>query len=697
MDHPTAAHDTVAPARPLPELLEPGQIIAERYRVEALLGRGAFGRVYRATHTMMKTQVAIKTLVGDLHDQQEARARFQREAQAAGAIDHPHVCRVTDFGELRDGSFFMVMEFLDGRTLEQEIQRRGVLRAEESIEILVQVCRALERAHEMGIVHRDLKPENIMLLAREGNPAYVKILDFGIAFAQPSEKVNFSTEKLTRVGTVCGTPHYMSPEQVVGDDIDHRSDLYSLGIIFFEMLSGRVPFQSDKLTALMMMQLTERPPDLDQVAPSPVPPAVKAIVERLMDKEPASRFQSAAALREALIAARAALPHFDPVSFATATSMSSLSQELPLKQPGASPTAWATPAAPKAPGQPSATFARLDALKHKLPPALASLPTSALVFVAAGLAGSILLLLVVLIALATSGSPSSSSPLASSASPPKAADVAPALAKAPEQDPEARQLQHKLQLDLEGSRLQFKKDPKISLVLEELIVGNLDAGLERLHALEPDYGEHAHFHYFKGAALARQKRWDEAASSYARAMTLDLRYAGDKDVLAHLGECFEAKSCEAGLQAVAASLDADPKTQAIWLNLLTQKTLDVKAKQGQRKAAKLLLAHPQAAQQEPWLIAAAKLALASSCKERVALIEQLGQAKQERALPALRQLSRLPTRGCGFLKREDCHKCLRAPLRKAIASIKKTSGGELTADEAGEDAAEEGGEEGSSP
>lgn len=656
MDSPTINSAQSEPTRSAPRPLEVGEVVATRYRVDALLGQGAFGRVYRATHTLMKTSVAIKTLMGDVHDLEEARARFLREAQAAGAMDHPHICRVTDFGELQDGSFFMVMEYLNGRTLEREIQSRGVLRVDESIDILVQVCRALERAHEMGIVHRDLKPENIMLLSREGNPSYVKILDFGIALTQASEQVNFSNEKLTRVGTVCGTPHYMSPEQVVGDEVDHRSDLYSLGIIFFEMITGRVPFQSDKLTALMMMQLSERPPSLKSVASQPIPDAVDQIVSKLLLKDADARFQSASELKDALIHARAMLPNFDPARFATSTSMSSLSTELPTFVDGVAPTAASTPLRPPAP-QGASTFAQIDAIRAKLPPMFSSLPTTALLFIGVGLMGSLILSAIVVVVLLLN-KPNT-----------QPEQILPSNVIADEAGPKKAK-QQKIQLDLEQSRLKFKKDPKVSLVLEELIMGNVDSGIKKLEALDAELKAQSHYHYFLGAAYAQKEDWNLSMTAYAQAINADLRYAGDKDFLSHLESCLDAKNCDDGIAALQKTLKSTEKTQEMWLRLLAKKAIDPEARRGQQRAAKLLMDEPGFSKLPAWEQSSVKLVEARGCKERVALIEELAEAKEARSLPVLEQLTKLPRRGCGFLKRDDCHKCVRGPLKKAIDAIK---------------------------
>lgn len=268
-----------------------GQLVAGRYRVEQLLGAGGMGAVYRAEHTQLRKSVALKVLHRSMLTNEEAVARFEREGIAAARIEHSNVASATDFGRLEDGAFFLVMEYVDGRSLAGAL-REGPLAPDRAVRIGRQVLEALEAAHSLDIVHRDLKPDNIMLVEREGSER-VKVLDFGIA------KVRFAdapSGQLTQLGTVFGTPEYMCPEQAMGQAVDHRADLYAFGIILYEMLAGQVPFQADDLMVLLTKQMTEVPPML----PQSVPTDLQSLVARLLAKEPADRPQSAAAVRAEL-------------------------------------------------------------------------------------------------------------------------------------------------------------------------------------------------------------------------------------------------------------------------------------------------------------------------------------------------------------------------------------------------------------
>src|SRR5690606_8292067 len=192
-----------------------------------LLGEGGMGQVYRAQHVHMRKTVAIKVLHRELTMQPEIVARFEREAVAAARIEHPHVAAATDFGQLPDGSFYLVLEFIEGRSLTALWAEHGRLPPARALAIARQVCDALDAAHSAGIVHRDLKPDNVMLLAREGDADFVKVLDFGIAKLQSDD--TSGQPALTKAGTVFGTPEYMAPEQAQGAGVDARSDLYTLG------------------------------------------------------------------------------------------------------------------------------------------------------------------------------------------------------------------------------------------------------------------------------------------------------------------------------------------------------------------------------------------------------------------------------------------------------------------------------------
>jgi serine/threonine-protein kinase len=263
-----------------------GQLIAERYRVEELLGEGGMGAVYRATHIQLQKSVALKVLHPHLTQVDEAVARFEREAVASARIEHANVVNATDFGRLEDGAFFLVLEYVKGQSL-RELLDRGPLPEPRALHIARQITQALSAAHAQGIVHRDLKPDNVMLIEKDGDADFVKVLDFGIAKVSSARETKAPT--LTRFGAVFGTPQYMAPEQAAGRTVDGRADLYAVGIILHEMLSGRAPFDADDLLVLLTQQMTQPPPSL----PGWVSPSTAEVINRLLEKEAESRFQTA--------------------------------------------------------------------------------------------------------------------------------------------------------------------------------------------------------------------------------------------------------------------------------------------------------------------------------------------------------------------------------------------------------------------
>jgi eukaryotic-like serine/threonine-protein kinase len=287
------------PARPGPKALI-GSMISDRYRIERLLGEGGMGAVYQAEHTLMRKRMAIKVLHPEMTRLPEVVARFEREAMAAAHIDHPHVVTATDFGKLEDGSFFLALEYVEGKSL-REVIGQGRLDLGRSLHIGRQIAAALSRAHALKIVHRDLKPENVMLVNREGDADFVKVLDFGIAKVQIGELTAGDVNKaepgqsvLTQAGMVYGTPEYMAPEQALGQPVDSRADLYALGCIIYEMLCGVRPFDAESKVALLGMQVTAPVPAMATKAPGAnIPPEVEALVKKLLAKEASERIADA--------------------------------------------------------------------------------------------------------------------------------------------------------------------------------------------------------------------------------------------------------------------------------------------------------------------------------------------------------------------------------------------------------------------
>ncbi|GAB4208581.1 MAG: hypothetical protein OHK0013_27170 [Sandaracinaceae bacterium] len=282
-DHP--------PSVPPPDPLV-GRTVDGRYRIEAVLGEGGMGLVYRARHAVLNKPLAIKVLRPEVSRDAEVMSRFQQEAQSASAIGNHHIIDISDFGVLPDGSTYFVMEFLDGVPLTKAIEETHPMPAARVIHIAKQLCDGLGAAHERNIVHRDLKPDNVYLIRRGNDTDFVKVLDFGIA------KVGGSSSKLTKAGQVFGTPHYMSPEPCSGAVVDQRTDIYALGVMLYEMTSGRVPFDADNLMGILTKHLYEQPiPPRELPPPVDVPPGLEAIIMKCLAKSADARYQSMAELR----------------------------------------------------------------------------------------------------------------------------------------------------------------------------------------------------------------------------------------------------------------------------------------------------------------------------------------------------------------------------------------------------------------
>jgi serine/threonine protein kinase len=266
-----------------------GQVIDARYQIDSKIGTGGMGSVYRATRLQIGDEVAIKILHPQQIDGSQAVERFRREAQASARLKHPNAVTIHDFGVSAEGLQYLVMELVEGSSLRQIIKEQGPLNPSVATEIITQVCAALDEAHRQNIIHRDIKPDNI-IINLVANVLRVKVLDFGIARLRDQTASN-----LTQTGSVMGTPHYMSPEQCIGEELDNRSDIYSLGIVLYEMLCGIVPFNSPTSTAVVVQHVTQTPPPL-RVLNVSISAAVESVVLQALEKRREARPQTAGAL-----------------------------------------------------------------------------------------------------------------------------------------------------------------------------------------------------------------------------------------------------------------------------------------------------------------------------------------------------------------------------------------------------------------
>src|SRR5438876_6770849 len=296
---PLQADATVAGAVPVDPLV--GHTLDDKYRLEARLGIGGMGTVYRARHLLIDRPVAIKVLNPRFVEDEAARTRFRREAKACGRLQHVNAVTVTDFGTSRDGYVYLVMELLEGRTLRDILAKEAPLDPARSVSLMLQVSAAVAAAHEAGIIHRDLKPGNIFIVQRAEVPAVVKVLDLGIAKLAADSLDEDEPKTLTQVGAMIGTPRYMSPEQCNGAELTPAADVYSLGVILYEMLTGTVPFSGSTPLAIAMKHTSELPRRPREFVAS-IPAALEDVVLHALEKGPQDRPANAAEFRQELLA-----------------------------------------------------------------------------------------------------------------------------------------------------------------------------------------------------------------------------------------------------------------------------------------------------------------------------------------------------------------------------------------------------------
>ena len=283
-----------SPASPTSIIVAPGSVLGDTYRVEEPLGRGGMGEVFAARHLRTGRRYAVKTILGGPRADEAAFRRFEREATAASALGHPGIVQVHDFNATEAGTFYLVMDLLEGETLEKRLEN-GPLPWADTQKISLELCSALATAHEHGLLHRDIKPSNVFLARSKGAPERSVLVDFGLV-----KPLNESGSLLTSMGAVVGTPMYMSPEQARGETLDIRSDVYSLGAVIFEALTGSPPFVDRTMAAVYARLLGEPPPRASHVAKRPVPHAIDDVLARALAKDRGQRYPNARSMSDAI-------------------------------------------------------------------------------------------------------------------------------------------------------------------------------------------------------------------------------------------------------------------------------------------------------------------------------------------------------------------------------------------------------------
>ena len=300
-----------------------GQVVGDRYRICRTIGKGGMGVVYEAQHLLIGRKVALKTMAAHAAISPLSIERFRREAQAAASVGNSHIVDVLDMGQLDAGSFYIVLEHLDGTDLGFTIASSGHFTVQRGLHVIRQLCDALSAVHAAGIVHRDLKPDNLFLIQRDDDRDFVKVLDFGVC-----KFLDAPGAGLTASGDMVGTPLFMAPEQIEGRSSDHRTDIHALGAILFFVLTGRPPYEASSLPKLFVSICSQVPPSLRTYRPE-ISPALDAVVSRALDKDPARRFQSCEALKAALLSSCGSDDEFDAtlVNCAVAPNRSSVSSD----------------------------------------------------------------------------------------------------------------------------------------------------------------------------------------------------------------------------------------------------------------------------------------------------------------------------------------------------------------------------------
>ena len=632
-----------------------GTLLADRYRIDALVGEGGMGKVYSAEHVLMRKRLAVKVLRRELTSVPEVVARFEREAMAAGNIEHQNVAAATDFGKLPDGAVFLVLEFVSGRSLRDEIAR-GPFQVDRALHVARQISSALSAAHAQGIVHRDLKPENVMLVEKGGDPDFVKVLDFGIAKVPLGEAVGQkSGNPITKAGMVFGTPEYMSPEQALGQNVDGRADLYALGVMFFEMLSGVRPFSSQSSVGILGQQLSKPTPTFAERSPGLiVPPAAEQIAHKLLARDASERFQTAPELSRAIDVLLAPLPGHGVYRYTLADgsrpSISDAETLLRIEPP-------LVPEAAPAPVAPASVFPTplgssglktifirfvrdFERSRRRWPlpvrDALRPLPTPALL-----LAGAVVisLLATIVIALGIKGG--------------RALRGAPVLASAAAGG--------------SASSSPFSGPAPADTASEAALQDAQKAGPAALEVLAGKYPRDPRVALEQARAALAAKDYVKAVGGVGRALNLEPALSENKQLASILFQTAQVKaSSDASFALMFGPMDKHGPDIAYDLAAteVVKPWIRARADQGLRSPDFTRLATPA-------LSVAVALRYTTSCQQRYALLARAKELGDERTLGYLNMYK--ATTGCGRRQKDDCNACLRVDSRlsDAIDAIKQ--------------------------
>jgi len=620
-----------------------GQLLSGRYKILERVGAGAMGSVYRAEHTLMKKIVAIKVLHAEQNERNEIITRFQRAAQAAAHIDHPNVCTATDFGEAADGSFFLVMEYLEGRTLKELITAEGRLDANHAVTLMIQVVSALQRAHGLGVVHRDLKPENIFLTRRGFDDEFVKIVDFGIARVQLEGD---DSVQLTQAGKVYGTPQYLSPEQAVGEEIDARSDLYAVGVVLFEMLTGQPPFTGSSVVQLIGKHVTQKPPSFASIAPDlEVDEGLQAVVFKLLEKQPRDRFQNATELLEA----------FFELGYSGPSGVLNSSSNIVPVGPRVPRPSIEHPAASNDQLSSDVSSTGLKAPAHKK-------PAHKVPLIAVGVVGVLLLLLVAIVWVASTG--------------PNEKEVA----AAGEQATEPRLMEQVQAGPATLSPVETANSglsPALDQALEVALGGGDGAheATQMIRGLESEFSENAEYWLVRGQAIQAQKRTEgDAVKSLEKALELAPALIGERKAALLLATIYAQRKDKSAAERAYALIVAQPEDAVLAALAEVGRSGPLrKDKRERERAVGLLKELGRYDDLERWERLCIELREQDSggCRKRRPVVEAIAEEGDPRALPTVLILHESGRTGCGSLFEDgDCQDCMRDLLEETVSKLR---------------------------